>query len=181
MFKTEHDARLSACFQAARYKIALGECIAPEKIAAAVRHEIPLSENRRIIDHCALCPHCAEEWRVRRKAWQCLRESFQELQQDGADSTRQSDVGPDCSGLVVRLVDTARSAFVNETCRTKTRLGDVETLCACAAICLIITVLRFPAATLIPPTHIRLLPHSFNRDIWQFVDISTQPRRSCSS
>lgn len=151
MFKTEHDARLSACFQAARYKIALGECIAPEKIAAAVRHEIPLSENRRIIDHCALCPHCAEEWRVCRKAWQCIWESFQELQEGQAESTMQSGVGPHGSDLVVRLVETVRSAFVNEASRKKTRLGKVETLWACAAICLIITALRYPAATVIPP------------------------------
>src|SRR6185436_4475958 len=39
-------------------------CPPPEKIWEAVRGELPPGEVRAIVEHMAVCPACAEDWRL---------------------------------------------------------------------------------------------------------------------
>lgn len=41
-----------------------GNCPEPDRIWAAVRGELPPDEVREIVDHVAVCPSCAEDWRI---------------------------------------------------------------------------------------------------------------------
>jgi len=39
-------------------------CPLPERIWAAIEGEIPVDERRKLVDHIATCPSCAEDWRA---------------------------------------------------------------------------------------------------------------------
>jgi tetratricopeptide (TPR) repeat protein len=39
-------------------------CATPERIWAAARGELPTDESKALLDHAALCPHCALAWRL---------------------------------------------------------------------------------------------------------------------
>ncbi|HEY0514222.1 MAG TPA: hypothetical protein VGH73_20125 [Thermoanaerobaculia bacterium] len=41
-----------------------GSCPAPETIWSAVRGELPPQQTREVVAHTALCPACAEDWRL---------------------------------------------------------------------------------------------------------------------
>lgn len=64
MTTTEEDTALRQAFAAGAGAPATEGCPDPDRIYAAVRGRLPADETRDLVDHVAVCPECAEAWRL---------------------------------------------------------------------------------------------------------------------
>lgn len=64
MDRTCANDEMQLLFTSARTKVAPTACPSSKMIIQAVQQSLSQAETHRIIEHCALCPSCAEEWRV---------------------------------------------------------------------------------------------------------------------
>lgn len=70
---SDDDRSLREAFSSlSRYARPREDCPAPDRLWSAVRGELPPSETRRLVNHTASCPACAEAWRLAREV---VRES----------------------------------------------------------------------------------------------------------
>ena len=60
------QATWSRAFQSTGAPQSMGSCPPAERICDAVDAKLDPAEVRLVVEHCATCPHCAEDWRVAR-------------------------------------------------------------------------------------------------------------------
>jgi anti-sigma factor RsiW len=77
MTEREDTQRLRAAFAAlAEGAPPRPDCPEPERIWDAIAGELAAAETRRVVEHTASCPSCAEAWRL---AWELERSAREEL------------------------------------------------------------------------------------------------------
>lgn len=75
---------LQTLFWSANTKLAPTPCPSPQELVDAVHQELSPAQMQRIVDHCALCPSCAELWRMSR----ALLEDMERSSSCGLKATR---------------------------------------------------------------------------------------------